>query len=465
MREFLFTKRMCSVLFAIILPFIINAQNSDSLFIKRIADEMLVNGEAFENLRHLTKHIGGRLAGSPQMVKAENWGLITLKQSGADTAYLQQCMVPHWVRGGTDKASVVSVDGKMQKKILDVLALGNSLGTGKKGIKAEVVAVSSFDDLEKHKSELKGKIVFYNYPFNPTYIVPALAYRESGIYRANGASRAAKYGAIGVIVRSMSEGTNNHPHTGSLRYNDSFPKIPAVAVGLQDADFLWQICQQHSKVQVAFTTNGYFLPDTVGHNVIAELKGSDGSNDFITVGGHLDSWDINEGAHDDGTGVVQTIEVLRTVKTLGYRPRKTIRFVLFANEENGARGGLMYAEQAKAKNENHLLAIESDEGGFTPRGFSFTISDEKLEKIKPWTKLLNAYGVYELTKGGGGTDIAPLNKTINAPLAGLVPDNQRYFDLHHARNDVFEAVNKRELLLGAINMAALIYLVDKYGLQ
>ncbi len=465
MKKFLLNRQIFAVLFAIFLPFIGNAQHLDSLFIRRIADEMLLNGKAFENLHYLTKQIGGRLAGSPQMVKAEKWGLLTLKQSGADTAYLQQCLVPHWVRGGADRASVISVDNKVQKKTLDVLALGNSIGTGKKGIKAEVVAVSSFDDLEKHKSEVRGKIVFYNYPFNPTYIVPGLAYREAGIYRANGASRAARYGATGVIVRSMSEGTNNNPHTGALRYNDSFPNIPAVAVGLQDADYLWQTCQKHTKVQVTFATNGHFLPDTIGHNVIAELKGSDGSNDFITVGGHLDSWDINEGAHDDGTGVVQTIEVLRTLKTLGYKPAKTIRFVLFANEENGARGGLMYAEQAKANNEKHLLAIETDEGGFTPRGFSFTINDDRLEKMKPWIKLLIPYGVYEFSKGGGGTDISPLNKTINSPLAGLVPDNQRYFDLHHARNDVFEAVNKRELLLGAINMAALIYLVDKYGLQ
>lgn len=426
---------------------------------------MLVNGKAYENLRHLTKQIGGRLAGSPQMVKAENWGLAILKQSGADTAYFQQCTVPHWVRGGVDKAVVTSIDDKKQKRTLDVLALGNSIGSGQKGVTADVVAVSSFDDLENRKNEVKGKIVFYNYPFNPTYIVPANAYGESGVYRANGPSRAAKYGAIGVIVRSMTEATNNHPHTGATRYNDSFPKIPAVAVGLEDADYLWQVCRKHKKVQVSFTTNGKFLPDTIGHNVIAEIKGSEATNDFITVGGHLDSWDVNEGAHDDGTGIVQTIEVLRTLKMLGYKPKKTLRFVLFANEENGTRGGLKYAEEAKAKNENHVLAIESDEGGFTPRGFSFTIDDARLEKIRAWITLLMPYGVYEFTQGGGGTDIGPLNRTLKTPLAGFVPDNQRYFDLHHARNDVFEAVNKRELLLGAINMAGLIYLVDKYGLD
>lgn len=449
----------------ILLPFIGQAQNTDSLFIRRIADEMLTNGKAFENLRHLTKKIGGRLAGSPQMVKAENWGLSTLRQSGADTAYFQECLVPHWVRGGVDQATVISVDDKKQRRPLDVLALGNTMGSGKKGVTAEVVAVASFDELEKRKDEVKGKIVFYNYPFNPTYVVPALAYRESGIYRAAGPSRAAKYGAIGVIVRSMSEGTNNHPHTGATRYNDSFPKIPAVAVGLEDADYLWQTCKGGHKVNVSFATNGHFLPDTTGHNVIAELKGSDGSVDFITVGGHLDSWDVNEGAHDDGAGIVQTIEVLRTLKALGYKPKKTLRFVLFANEENGTRGGLKYAEEAKAKNEHHVLAIESDEGGFTPRGFGFTVGSDTLEKIQRWTKLLVPYGVYEFTAGGGGTDIGPLNRTLNTPLAGLVPDNQRYFDLHHARNDVFEAVNKRELLLGAINMATLIYLVDKYGLS
>jgi hypothetical protein len=457
---------MKKLLFAIVFfPFLSKSQNSDSIFIRRIANEMLVNGKAYENLRHLTKQIGGRLAGSPQMVKAENWGLAILKQSGADTAYFQQCTVPHWVRGGVDKAVVTSIDDKKQKRTLDVLALGNSIGSGQKGVTADVVAVSSFDDLENRKNEVKGKIVFYNYPFNPTYIVPANAYGESGVYRANGPSRAAKYGAIGVIVRSMTEATNNHPHTGATRYNDSFPKIPAVAVGLEDADYLWQVCQKHKKVQVSFTTNGKFLPDTIGHNVIAEIKGSEATNDFITVGGHLDSWDVNEGAHDDGTGIVQTIEVLRTLKMLGYKPKKTLRFVLFANEENGTRGGLKYAEEAKAKNENHVLAIESDEGGFTPRGFSFTIDDARLEKIRAWITLLMPYGVYEFTQGGGGTDIGPLNRTLKTPLAGFVPDNQRYFDLHHARNDVFEAVNKRELLLGAINMAGLIYLVDKYGLN
>lgn len=445
-------------------PLLLSAQTEDSLFIRKIADEILVNGKAFENLRYLTKQIGGRLAGSPQMPKAEKWGAATMRQSGADTVYLQECMVPHWVRGGADKVEVVSVDNKKQKRSLDVLALGNSLGSGKNGVTAEVLAVSSFSELEQRKNEVTGKIVFYNYPFNPTYIVPGKAYGESGVYRYTGASRAAKYGAVGVVIRSLTEATNNNPHTGAMKYNDSFPKIPAAAIGLNDADYLWQTCKQHKNVKISLVTFGHFLPDTTGHNVIGELKGTASSNDFITVGGHLDSWDVNEGAHDDGTGIVQTMEVLRVLKTLGYKPKKTIRFVLFANEENGTRGGKKYAEEAKAKNEHHVFALESDEGGFTPRGFSFAVNDERLKKIKAWKNLFEPYGASALTKGFGGTDIDPLGENSNTPVAGYNPDNQRYFDLHHSRGDVFEAVNKRELLLGAVNMAALIYLVDKYGL-
>ena len=440
-------------------PLLLSAQSEDSVFIRKIADEVLLNAKAFENLHYLTKQIGGRLAGSPQMSKAEKWGVATMQQAGADTVYMQVCQVPHWVRGGIDKAEIISVDNKKQHRNLDALALGNSIGSGKNGVTPEVVAVSSFDELEQRKNEVKGKIVFYNYPFNPTYVVPAKAYGESGIYRYSGASRAAKYGAVGVLIRSLTEATNNNPHTGAMKYNDSFPKIPAAALGVYDADHLWQTCKDYKTVKISLSTFGHFLPDTTGHNVIGELRGT--SSDFITIGGHLDSWDVNEGAHDDGTGIVQTMEVLRVLKTLGYKPKKTIRFVLFANEENGTRGGQKYAEEAKAKNEHHVFALESDEGGFTPRGFSFSGNSEK---VQDWKKLLEPYGGSEFSQGHGGTDIGPLNEQLNTIVSSFVPDNQRYFDIHHSRGDVFEAVNKRELLLGAVNMAAIIYLVDKYGL-
>jgi hypothetical protein len=326
-----------------------------------------------------------------------------------------------------------------------------------------VILVNSFDELEKRKNEVKGKIVFYNYKFNPTYVNTFRAYGEASTYRGSGPSRAAKYGAVGVIVRSMSHSTDNNPHTGATRYVDSLPKIPAVAIGLKDADWLSTELQKN-KLTVRLETHGEFLDSVLGNNVIGELTGSEFPNEIITIGGHLDSWDPAEGAHDDGAGCVHTIEILRAFKALGYKPKRTIRFVLFANEENGLRGGNKYAEEAKTKNEKHIFALESDAGGFTPRGFSFGGSNEQLKKLQGWVPLLYPYGVYEITFGGGGADIGPLNRLLKTPVAELAPDPQRYFDYHHARNDVFENVNKRELDLGAVNMAALIYLVDKYGL-
>lgn len=440
-------------------PQLIFSQNEDSLMIRRLADEVLVNGKAYDNLAHLTKKIGGRLAGSPGMVKAEQWGVGVMKQSGADKSWLQECMVPHWVRGGKDMAQVVGPKSTQ----LDVLALGNSEGSGPKGVKAEVLLVNSFDDLEAKKDQVKGKIVFFNYKFNPTYVNTYFAYRDAGQYRGNGPSRAAKYGALAVMVRSMSHSTDNNPHTGATRYDSAYAKIPAVAVGLRDADWLASSLQAR-KMTVLLKTYGHFLPDTIGHNVIGELRGSEFPDEIITIGGHLDSWDVCEGAHDDGAGCVQTIEILRAFKAVGYKPKRTIRFVLFANEENGLRGGTKYAEEAKAKNEKHVFALESDAGGFTPRSLGFTVSDEQYQKILGWKELIAPYGCSEFLKGGGGADIGPLKQAFNTPLASLNPDSQRYFDIHHARNDTLEAVNKRELDLGAVNMAAIIYLVDKYGL-
>jgi Predicted aminopeptidases len=447
--------------FLIISVLPVRGQQEDSLMIRKIADEILLHGEAWNNLRVLTKEIGHRLAGSPQMAKAQAWGRKALEQAGADKVWLQPCMVPHWVRGGKDEAWMIH---NKQKQPLAVLALGNTVGTGTQGITAPVLLVHSFDELEQRKDEVKGKIVFYNYRFNDQFIRTFQAYSDAVRYRAQGPSRAARYGAVAVLVRSMSHATDNIPHTGSTSYVDSLPKIPAAALGLRDADRLADLLQQQANVQVQLKTYGKMLPDTIGHNVIGEIKGSVFPEEIITVGGHLDSWDVGEGAHDDGAGCVQAIEVLRVLKAVGYRPRRTIRVVLFANEENGLRGGRKYAEEASAKKEKHVFALESDAGGFTPRGFGFTMSPQQLEKVSNWAPLLRPYGVYELNAGGGGADIGPLNRTLGTPVAGLQPDSQRYFDIHHAPSDVLEAVNKRELELGAINMAALIYLVDKYGL-
>lgn len=439
---------------------------TDSTFFRSVSDNVLKNRAAYNNLYHLTKKIGGRLAGSPQMVKAEQWGEQALKEAGADNIILQECKVPHWVRGGKDKASATFKDsnGKTVTITLNVLALGNSIGTGAKGIKAPVVRVHSFDELEQKKDELKGKIVFYSVPFEDEFIQTFNAYAKNVIFRAIGPSRAAKYGALAVLVRSMTNSVDNNPHTGALHYLDSLPKIPAAAVGLRDVEKLDTLFDEGKAITAQLFTYGKMLPDETGHNVIGEIKGSEHPDQYITVGGHLDSWDVNEGATDDGAGIVQTIEILRAFKALGYKPKNTIRFVLFANEENGLRGGSKYAEEAKSKNEKHLFALESDAGGFTPRGFSIGATKEGTDKLNSWLKLFEPYGVTEFTPGGGGADVTPVADTFKIPVAELRPDTQRYFDVHHAVNDVLENVNIRELKLGAINMAGLLYLVDKYGL-
>ncbi len=453
----------CLTIIVLLAALVTKAQTEDSIMISKIADEVLLRGKAYDNLRDLTKNVGQRLTASPGNYKAEAWGQKALKDAGADKVYLQECTVPRWVRGGKDEGRYYA-GNDTKGSAIDVLALGNSFGTGPKGITAPVILINSFDELEKRKDEIKGKIVFYNYKFNPRFIQTFLSYRDAVRYRGQGASSAARYGAIAVLIRSMTHATDNNPHTGAMSYNDSFPKIPALAVGLQDADKLASAIEKGFSVKLFLKSNARMLTDTLAHNVIGELTGTEFPNQFITVGGHLDSWDPGEGAHDDGAGCVHSIEVLRALKATGYRPKRTIRVVLFANEENAGRGGDKYAEEAKKKNEQHIFALESDEGGFTPRGFGFTMPKEKVEKVRRWLPLFAPYLVWQFTEGGGGSDIEPLNETMAVPIAGFQPDSQRYFDYHHARSDVFEKVNKRELELGALNMAALTYLIDKYGL-
>ncbi len=452
---------MKKILIAILaIPIISVAQNQDAVFIKKMSDDILTNGKAYDWLHHLTKKIGNRVSGSSAFDKATDWGKVTMQEAGADNVIMQECKVPHWVRGNNDEVKIISIDNKKQSHVLNALALGNSIGSS---IEANVIAIKSFDELDKRKDEIKGKIVFFNYAFNQTYVETFQAYGEAGKYRYSGPSKAAQYGAVGCLVRSLSGSTDNFPHTGMMKYNDSFPKIPAAALGLQDANKLWDMCTKNL-VKVSIKTHGKFLPDVTAYNVIGELKGISAAIKYITIGGHLDSWDVGEGANDDGAGVVQTMEVLRVFKAMNYKPKNTIRFVLFANEENGLNGGRKYAEQALAKNEEHLFALETDGGGFTPRGFSLKLNEEQLKKIQSWIDLLQPYGTHKLEAGGGGADIGPLNEKLHTPIAELLPDSQRYFDIHHTNNDVFENVNKRELLLGAVNMTALIYLIDKYGL-
>jgi hypothetical protein len=299
---------------------------------------------------------------------------------------------------------------------------------------------------------------------DPTEVATFRAYGKAGAYRGNGPSMAAKFGASGVIIRSLASNIDDFPHTGATRYNDSFPKLPAIAISTRDAEMLSQALKDKKIARAWFRTNAKMLPDVPSFNVVGELRGSEFPDEIITVGGHLDSWDLAEGAHDDGAGCVQSIEVIRVMKALGIRPRRTIRAVMFMNEENGLRGGTAYAEAAKKENRKFIFALESDAGGFTPRGFGITASPDELARIMSWKSLFHPYGAGDLVAGGGGADIGPL-RPLGTALAGLNPDSQRYFDVHHAASDVFEAVSPRELNLGAVVMAGLVYLVSDHGLR
>lgn len=447
----------------LLLSFFAIAQNDDSIMVKKISDEILLAGKAHASLRILCKSVGQRLSGSEGMYKGEAWGLKTLQEAGAQNVYLQECMVPHWVRGAKEEARFKTGKEAVSFK---VLSIGNAVGTGNAGISAKVIEVKNYDELNKRKDEIKGKIVFYNYPFNKTLLKGA--YGDAVRYRGGGASAAAKYGAVAVIVRSVTGAYDDNPHTGALRYNDSFPKIPAVAISTKDADNLSNFLKgKYAAENLFIKTNCIMMADTVGHNVIGEIKGSEFPDEIITIGGHMDSWDPAEGANDDGTGMVQSIEVLRTFNAIGYKPKRTIRIVLFANEENGGRGAAAYAAAAKTKNEKYIMAMESDGGSEYPRGFGCGMTKEQYAKVEAWRKYFEPYDAdrfYFSENGSMGADIGPLLTNFKTPQFGLNTTGQRYFDYHHTAIDVFENVNAQELHLGAAVMAAMVYLVDKYGL-
>ena len=437
------------------------AQNADSVTIRKIYNEALSNGKSYEWLRHLTKQIGPRLSGSAGAQKAVDWTKQVMEKEGFDRVFLQDVMVPHWVRGAKEEAFI---HNGRQKTALPIAALGGSVATPPIGVEAQVIEVKSFPELRALGAEkVKGKIIFYNRPMDPAKINTFEAYSGAVDQRANGATEAAKLGAVGAIVRSMTNVHDDNPHVGGMRYGTGVALIPTAAISTNGADLLSKSLQENSNLTFYFKQNCETLPDAPSFNVVGEIKGSEYPDEIIVVGGHLDSWDLAEGAHDDGAGCVQSMEVLRIMKALGIKPKRTIRAVMFMNEENGLRGGIKYADLAKTNNEKHIAAVESDNGGFTPRGFGIVGKPEQRAKIVAWKPLLAAYGLTDIGAGGGGADIGPLaqNGTV---LVGFKPDSQRYFDYHHTTIDRLEAVNQRELELGAASMTALVYLLDEYGL-
>jgi carboxypeptidase Q len=431
----------------------------DSIFIRRIYDEALLRGQAHENLRQLCKDIGPRLSGSAQAQMAVDWSYEKMLSYGFDHTDRQPVQVPHWERGTTEAAWFKTHRGKIIR--VHLLALGGSVGTNGL-LEGEVIAFKQLSDLQKASpKEVKGKIVFLNQPMDASQIQTFKAYGACYAIRGNGAVEAGKLGAKAVLIRSLGLPEDEHPHTGSMHYEAGIEKIPAAALATADASALAAALQE-GKVQFYLEMDCRDYPDVLSANVFAELKGSKYPNQIITIGGHLDSWDTGEGAHDDGAGVIHCLEALRILKVLGYQPTHTIRVVFFMNEENGNKGGQGYAKFVKQNGEQQIAALESDRGGFAPRGFGLDGPDSYLQLLASFEPLFKPYDLHIFEKGYGGVDIGPLKEQYpGIPLFGFVPDSQRYFDYHHAPSDVFEAVNKRELELGAAAIASFVYLLDK----
>lgn len=440
------------------------AQEQIEPTLKKIYQTALLDGQSYPWLAHLSNQIGGRLSGSLNAQRAVEWGKEELDALGLDKVWLQPVMVPKWIRGTFEYANIETSPGNTIN--VPVCALGGSISTPLTGIRAEVVEVQDFEELKTLGEEkLKGKIVFYNRPMQADLINTFSAYSGCVDQRFSGAEEAARLGAVGVIVRSMNLRLDDYPHTGSMSYGD-LPlrkRIPAAAISTNGAELLSSMLALNPRLKFYLKQNCKNLPDVQSYNVIGEITGSTYPEEIMVVGGHLDSWDLGDGSHDDGAGIVQSMEVLRIMKKINYRPKRTLRVVLYMNEENGQRGAAKYTEIAQKNNENHVFALESDAGGFTPRGFSIDTTEEKLKKIQSWAPYFEPYLVHLFVKGGSGADIAPL-KTADNVLAGLRPDSQRYFDFHHAANDTFDAINKRELELGAATMASLVFLIDHFKL-
>jgi hypothetical protein len=425
----------------------------------------LTQGKSYDWLNHLTNQIGGRLSGSLNAERAIKWAKEELDALPLDSVWLQKVMVPKWVRGTFEYANIESSPGNTIN--VNICALGGSISTPSIGIRANVIEVNQIDELAKlGKEKIKGKIVFFNRPMQGDLINTFKAYGGAVDQRYNGAAEAAKYGALAVIVRSLNFRLDDYPHTGVMSYGD-LPinkRIPAAAISTNDAELLSSMIALNPKLRFFIKQNCKNYPEVKSHNVIAQINGEVSPEKIILVGAHLDSWDLGDGAHDDGAGVVQSMEVMRLMSQKGFRPKNTIRVVLFANEENGLKGAKAYSKNVKKSKEQQLLALESDTGGFSPRGFNFDTKEKYLKRILSWKPYFDPYYIHLFEGSGSGADVNLL-KGSALVLAGLKTDSQRYFIHHHSEMDTFDQINKRELEMGAATMAALVYLTDQLGLE
>ena len=451
------------ITFFLFISKILLSQSEVEKNIQILFKKSLTEGKSYEWLDHLSNKIGGRLSGSLNSQRAIEWSKNELENLGLDKVYLQSVMVPKWIRGTFEYANIETSPGNTIN--VPVCALGGSISTPLGGLRANVIEVKSFDELSKKKNQVEGKIVFFNRAMRTDLVNTFEAYSEAVDQRVQGAEIAAKLGAVGVIVRSLNLKLDDQPHTGTMSYG-TLPlskRIPAASISTNGAELLSSMLSLNKSLKFYLKQNCKNLPDVKSYNVIGEIKGSKYPDEIMLVGAHLDSWDLGDGAHDDGAGVVQIMDVPRLLEKINYKLKRTLRIVLFINEENGQRGAIKYSEESKIKKENHVFAIESDAGGFTPRGFSIDSNDEKFKIIENWSTYFKPFFIHYFEKGGSGADISFL-KDKNNVLVGFRPDSQRYFEYHHSENDVFSSINKRELELGAASMASLIYLVDYFKL-
>jgi hypothetical protein len=425
--------------------------------------DALEHRESYELLRGLSKDVGQRLSGSEGAKNAVIWSKETMENYGFDTVYLQEVMVPHWERGEIEECFFYL---NSEKITLSILGAGGTVATPKEGVTAEVIEVASLDEVDElGRENIEGKIVFYNKAFNQRYINIGASYGQTGFQRRSGAVKASEYGAVASVFRSLSSSTyEDFPHTGGMTYKEGVDSIAHGGLGVLSSQRLSKAIKDNPKLKLTLKLSGKWFPDALSHNVVGELRGIKNPEKIITVGGHLDSWDVGEGAHDDGAGCVHSIGALRLFQKQNIKPNNTLRAVMFMNEENGLRGGQKYAEVAIKDGEQHIAAIESDASGYVPRGFGFSGSDEQHKKIQDWLMYFDKNTISYFSKGGGGADIGPLHRQTGTPMFGLSIDGQKYFEMHHTAKDVFELVNARELELGTASIASLVYLIDQYGL-
>lgn len=432
----------------------------DSIMMDKIYRESFENGKAYSNLRYLTKEIGHRIAGSDRADRAVMWSKSLMEAMPFDKVYLQDVQVPYWDRGPAEQAYIVG-----SKEPLNVLSLGGSVATPKGGLEAEVIEVELLSELRQHGDAVAGKVVFVNKAWDESFVETGTAYGLNSGQRARGPAEAAKLGAVGYLFRSLgSSKLDDYPHTGGTRYEEGIDSIPALAISAVGATKLSDALKNDPKTKVHVTSHSAWKGLVNTHNVIAEWKGTDKPDEIITIGGHIDSWDVGEGAHDNGTGTMGTLDAIRTLMDLGYKPRHTIRLVFYMNEENGVHGALRYGEVAHEKGEKIVAAIESDAGGFAPRGFDIKASAATVARIQQeWKPLFEQkFWVSRFLQGSPGVDSGVWGRHFpNTVMFNFRPDPHRYFDLHHTAKDNFEMVDHRELQSGVAAIASLLYLVDQ----